>query len=136
MLGRKRIGLSIWFLGHARTDVHTIRLLPNGFRDESTISCSFAVIVTQKSAEPFPAHHLTSLLTYFPSRNQQPVAHPLMVALCKKMIQIDNCGGLERFLSEEDHPLQALLLQAPHKALMPLMATQNPPPVATSKSPT
>ena len=36
ILGRKRTGLSIWFLGHARTAVHTIRLLPNGFRDEST----------------------------------------------------------------------------------------------------
>lgn len=36
ILGRKRTGLPIWFLGHARTAVHTIRLLPNGFRDEST----------------------------------------------------------------------------------------------------
>jgi len=41
MLGRKRTGFSIWFLSHARTAVHTIRLLPNSFRDESTILCSF-----------------------------------------------------------------------------------------------
>jgi len=36
MLGRERTGLTIWFLVHARTAVHTIRLLPNGFRDDST----------------------------------------------------------------------------------------------------
>jgi hypothetical protein len=81
MPGMKRTELSIWFLGHARMAVHTIRLLPKGFRDESTISCSFAMIVTHKRAEPFPAHHLTRLLAYFATRNQQPVAHPLMIAL-------------------------------------------------------
>jgi len=34
MLGRKGTGLSTWFLSHARTAMLTIRLLPNGCRDE------------------------------------------------------------------------------------------------------
>jgi hypothetical protein len=80
-------------------------------------SCSLAVVRPQQSAKPFPANCHSIFPANFSSRNQQPIVHPLMVALPKIRIHKVSCGSLERFLSKENHPIQALFFQASHKPL-------------------
>ena len=97
MLGRKRTRLSIWFLGHVRTAVHTIRLLPNSFRDESTISCSFSVVISKRTTQPNPAINLALRFTRFSTWPNQPVLQPLMVSFRVKMNQKLGHGISQRF---------------------------------------
>lgn len=117
MLGSRRMGSSIWFLGCARTSMHKSSLFMNGCRKASTTLTPLrdnSTAATRRAVAGTQPHRPSHLL---PAQDQQQVAHPLMIALGKKMIQIDNCGGLERFLSEEDHPIQAFFRDAPHKPL-------------------
>ena len=75
-----------------------------------------AVIVPQHSAESLPAPHLTGRAAHFLPRFNQPVAKPLMVALRMKVIQEFSHGHLQRSLPEEDHTLDAFLLDRSHEA--------------------
>jgi hypothetical protein len=80
-------------------------------------SCSFAVIVTQQSAQSFAACDLTRSSADFLIGVEQLVSYSLMIPLRMIVLNLTECGGLQGFFAEENHALQALLLKASHEPL-------------------
>jgi hypothetical protein len=82
-----------------------------------TKSSRFAVVVPQNATESFAACYLTGYASDFLNRIDQSVVKRLVIALCVIMGQKSDNGGIQRFLPEKDHALQALLFDRSHETL-------------------
>ena len=74
-------------------------------------SGSLAVIVPQHSAQPLPTFDRPSDLAAAGFRVDDFVLDPLMVTLGVVVLEILADGIAERLVTEEDHPVQALVLE-------------------------
>ena len=70
--------------------------------------CSVAVVIAEQAAQSLTTSHLPVGTTDAFFRFEQRVPEPLMVALSVIMMDELSDGTAQRWLTEEDHPLQAL----------------------------
>ena len=75
------------------------------------------VVVAQHPTETFPALKQAGGAPDFSTRFDQPVVESLMIPLSVKVSQELGSGLPQRLLPEEDHPVQALFLQAAQESL-------------------
>ena len=76
-----------------------------------------AVVVTQHAAQTIPAPNAAGCAPDFLARFDQPIAKSLVIPLSVKVSQELGSGLPQRLLPEEDHPVQALFLQASQESL-------------------
>ena len=77
--------------------------------------CSGAVVITEQAAQSLTTSHLPVGTADAFFRFDQCIPEPLMVALSMIMMDELGDGTAQRWLTEEDHPLQALALDRQHK---------------------
>ena len=77
--------------------------------------CGGAVVITEQAAQSLTASHVPVGTADAFFRFDQRVPEPLMVALSTIMMDELSDGTPQRWLTEEDHPLQALALDRQNK---------------------
>ncbi len=77
--------------------------------------CGGAVVITEQTAQSLTTSHLPVRTADAFFRFEQRVPKPLMVALSVIMMDELSDGTTQRWLTEEDHPLQALALDRQNK---------------------
>ena len=77
--------------------------------------CSVAVVIAEQAAQSLTTSHLPVGTTDAFFRFEQCVPEPLIVALSVIMMDELSDGTAQRWLTEEDHPLQALALDRQNK---------------------
>ena len=77
--------------------------------------CGGAVVIAEQTAQSLTTSHLPVRTADAFFRFEQRVPEPLMVALSVIMMDELSDGTTQRWLTEEDHPLQALALDRQNK---------------------
>ena len=77
--------------------------------------CGVAVVITEQTAQSLTTSHLPVRTADAFFHFEQRVPKPLMVALSVIMMDELSDGTAQRWLTEEDHPLQALALDRQNK---------------------
>ena len=81
--------------------------------------CGSAVVITEQAAQSLTTSHLPVRTADAFFRFEQRVPKPLMVALSVIMMDELNDGTAQRWLTEEDHPLQALAVPSIYSSARP-----------------
>ena len=99
----------------ARADPSCRPSVPSNWRARTPLLCGVAVVIAEQAAQSLTTSHLPVRTADAFFRFEQRVPTPLMVALSVIMMDELSDGTTQRWLTEEDHPLQALALDRQNK---------------------
>ena len=98
-----------------RADLSSRPSVPSNWRARTPLLCGVAVVIAEQAAQSLTTSHLPVRTADAFFRFEQRVPEPLMVALSVIMMDELSDGTAQRWLTEEDHPLQALALDRQNK---------------------